>query len=96
MEQKHIDEMEDDTFLGEELVEDEEYPVLKVEPKKEKKPAMAAAPVKPKPAPFVPPKKKEEEIYIKPAKLDAPKEIKITPVSSSPSSDPDKKNTPAY
>lgn len=95
MEQKHIDEMEDDSFLGEELVEDEEYPVLKVEPKKEKKPAMAAA-VKPKPAPFVPPKKKEEEIYIKPAKLDTSKEIKITPVVSSPSSDPDKKNAPVY
>ena len=64
MEQKHIDEMEEDSFLGEELVEDEEYPILKVNSKKDKKTIVAPV-TAPKPkvvTPIIP--KKEEEIYI--------------------------------
>lgn len=79
MEQKHIDDVEEDSF-GEEFI-DEDYPVLKVDKKKEeKKPAVSA--FKPKAAVTTPIKKKpsafevddfdddEEEIQIKPAKIE--------------------------
>lgn len=80
MEQKHIDDVEEDSF-GEEFI-DEDYPVLKVDKKKEeKKPAVSS--FKPKAAVTTPVKKKpvifdteefddddEEEIQIKPAKIE--------------------------
>jgi plastocyanin len=82
MEQKHIDEMEEDTFLDEELIVDdndaEEYPVLNTHKKRESKPAAEVSTPKAKPAVAPTPKKKEEEeISIKPAKLDAKLEVPI-------------------
>jgi len=79
MEQKHIDEMEEDSFFEEELIVDddtEEYPVLKFNEKK--KSASTETAPKPK-ASATATKKKEEEISIKPAKLDAKIEIPTAP-----------------
>ncbi len=78
MEQKHIDEVEEDSF-GEEFI-DEDYPVLKVDKKKEEKKSAtptfkpkAAAPAKKKPVVFETEDfddDDEEEIQIKPAKIE--------------------------
>ncbi|MBI4979927.1 cupredoxin domain-containing protein [Candidatus Woesearchaeota archaeon] len=96
MEQKHIDEVEEDSF-GEEFI-DEDYPVLKVDKKK------SAAASKPKAASASPGKKKEvvfdeddfdeAEIQIKPVKVEPKAEPKTESISITPavSSDPDKNN----
>jgi len=83
MEQKHLDEV-DDSYFGEETIDDD-YPVLKVEEKKKEKKeekkeekkvnAPAAKPVKAAaPKKKEVPKVQEEEVQIKPARVDVHKE----------------------
>jgi plastocyanin len=93
MEQKHLDEM-DDSYFGEETIDDD-YPVLKVEEKKkEHKPEVKKEEKKPvvKTVKAVAPKKKEEvheeEVQIKPARVEVHhepvKEVKPEPAPVAP------------